>query len=206
MAIWRLKCFYESFVQGSTAVILLNFCAINPPHRQAEKRYQQLKKTTMNIIRRLKELLSRLNKEEKLDNSFTFPYSLDKTIKRKQIWDNLQKGLLFEDQGKLIPWLTPFNQVDNFKEKRHDSGDRTEWYLGKRLILDGYEGHFEVMKWMWLPWTNPITEITENIGHDFDGMERFHFLKEYITNLLGEPTKIELEKFGTFDLVFQLDL
>jgi hypothetical protein len=37
LAIWRLKCFYESFVQGSTAVILLNFCAKNPPHRQAEK-------------------------------------------------------------------------------------------------------------------------------------------------------------------------
>jgi hypothetical protein len=39
LAIWRLKCFYETFVQGSTAVILLNFCAKNAPHRQAEKRY-----------------------------------------------------------------------------------------------------------------------------------------------------------------------
>ena len=38
LAIWRLKCFYETFVQGSTAVILLNFCAKNPPHRQAENR------------------------------------------------------------------------------------------------------------------------------------------------------------------------
>ena len=35
LAIWRLKCFYETFVQGSTAVILLNFGAKNPPHRQA---------------------------------------------------------------------------------------------------------------------------------------------------------------------------
>jgi len=41
LAIWRLKCFYETFVQGSTAVILLNICAKNPPHRQAEKRYHQ---------------------------------------------------------------------------------------------------------------------------------------------------------------------
>jgi len=38
LAIWRLTCFYETFVQNSTAVILLNFCAKNPPHRQAEKR------------------------------------------------------------------------------------------------------------------------------------------------------------------------
>jgi len=38
LAIWRLKCFYKTFVQGSTAVILLNFCAKNPPHRQADNR------------------------------------------------------------------------------------------------------------------------------------------------------------------------
>ncbi len=31
LAIWRLKCFHETFVQGSTAVILLNLCAKNPP-------------------------------------------------------------------------------------------------------------------------------------------------------------------------------
>lgn len=27
LAIWRMKSFYETFVQGSTAGILLNFCA-----------------------------------------------------------------------------------------------------------------------------------------------------------------------------------
>jgi fucose permease len=39
LAIWRVQCFYETFVQGSTVVILLNFCAKNPPHRQAKNRY-----------------------------------------------------------------------------------------------------------------------------------------------------------------------
>ena len=43
LAIWRLKCFYETFVQSSTAVTLFNFCAKNPPHRQAENR-QAVKK------------------------------------------------------------------------------------------------------------------------------------------------------------------
>ena len=38
LAIWRLKCFHETFVQGLTVGILLNFCAKNPPHRQAENR------------------------------------------------------------------------------------------------------------------------------------------------------------------------
>ena len=47
LAIWRLKCFYETFVQGLTLGILLNFCAKIPPHRQAEKRYGQVyEKTT----------------------------------------------------------------------------------------------------------------------------------------------------------------
>jgi hypothetical protein len=37
-AIWRLKSFYETFVQGSTAVIQMNFCAKNPLLRQALNR------------------------------------------------------------------------------------------------------------------------------------------------------------------------
>jgi len=41
LAIWRLKCFYETIVQSSTAVILLNCCAKIPPHRQAAKRWVQ---------------------------------------------------------------------------------------------------------------------------------------------------------------------
>ena len=38
LAIWRGSYFYETFVQGLTAVILLKFCAKNPPLRQAAKR------------------------------------------------------------------------------------------------------------------------------------------------------------------------
>jgi hypothetical protein len=43
LAIWRVSYFYETFVQGSTAGILLNFCAKNPPHRQADYRYLRKK-------------------------------------------------------------------------------------------------------------------------------------------------------------------
>ena len=39
---WRVKCYYEAFVQGSTVVIPLNFSANNPPLRQYPNRYQQL--------------------------------------------------------------------------------------------------------------------------------------------------------------------
>lgn len=33
---------YDSFVIGSSTVLQLNFCAKNPPFRQAEKRNQQV--------------------------------------------------------------------------------------------------------------------------------------------------------------------
>ncbi len=42
LAIWRLTCFYETFVQGSSEVFLMNISAKNPPHRQAEKRWWQV--------------------------------------------------------------------------------------------------------------------------------------------------------------------
>lgn len=37
----RVKSFYERSVQGSTFVLVLNFCAKNPLLRQAPKRYLQ---------------------------------------------------------------------------------------------------------------------------------------------------------------------
>jgi hypothetical protein len=43
-AVWRNGGFsasYDSFVVGSSAVLRLNFCAKNPPLRQAAKRYKQ---------------------------------------------------------------------------------------------------------------------------------------------------------------------
>jgi hypothetical protein len=56
LAIWRLKCFYETFVQGSTAVILLNICAKNPPHRQAENRYAQCRWKEWTLVKKTTSL------------------------------------------------------------------------------------------------------------------------------------------------------
>lgn len=39
---WRVSCFNDSLVQGSTFGILMNICAKNPPLRKAENRYHQL--------------------------------------------------------------------------------------------------------------------------------------------------------------------
>jgi len=37
---WGLTCFNDSLVLNRSAVLRLNFCAKNPPLRQAEKRYR----------------------------------------------------------------------------------------------------------------------------------------------------------------------
>jgi len=55
LAIWRLKYFYETYVQRSTLVILLNFCANTPSHRQAEKRYPQPYGDSANLNRQCKK-------------------------------------------------------------------------------------------------------------------------------------------------------
>ena len=38
---WRVQCFYDSLVQGSSSVFQMNICAENPPLRKAEKRCLQ---------------------------------------------------------------------------------------------------------------------------------------------------------------------
>lgn len=35
---WRVTCFYDSLVQGSSSVFQMNICAENPPLRKAAKR------------------------------------------------------------------------------------------------------------------------------------------------------------------------
>jgi hypothetical protein len=39
---WRVKCFYDSLVQGSSFVFQMNICAENPPLRKAENRWWQV--------------------------------------------------------------------------------------------------------------------------------------------------------------------
>jgi len=35
---WRVQCFYDNLVQGSSLVFQINICAGNPPLRKAENR------------------------------------------------------------------------------------------------------------------------------------------------------------------------
>lgn len=42
LAIWRAKCFVETFVVKQTFVLRMSISAINPPHRQAANRWHSL--------------------------------------------------------------------------------------------------------------------------------------------------------------------
>ena len=154
----------------------------------------------MKIFKSIKNIFYSNHSVKRLENSFTFPYSADKEIKRKQIWDNLQKGILFEDTQVLIPWLTPYSELDNYAEQRKESGDRINWFLGQHKILDGLNSYVGVMKWRYIKDNKPFSQTDEFLGFDNEGNKKFLELKEKFTELLGEPTYIQLEKFGDFDL------
>ena len=139
-------------------------------------------------------------KTQQMNSNFIFPYSTDKEIKRRQIWENLQSGLLFEDNQVFIPWLTPYSELDKYAEDRKDSGDRTNWFLGKHKILDGFESYVGVMKWLDIDGKKPFGMTDEFLGSENNGYQKFLELKEKLTDLLGEPTSIELEKYDNLDL------
>lgn len=139
-------------------------------------------------------------KTQQMNSNFIFPYSTDKEIKRRQIWENLQSGLLFEDTLVFIPWLTPYSELDKYAEDRKDSGDRTNWFLGKHKILDGFESYVGVMKWLDIDGKKPFGMTDEFLGSENNGYQKFLELKEKLTALLGEPTSIELEKYDNLDL------
>jgi hypothetical protein len=154
----------------------------------------------MKIFESIKIIFDSKRSIKRLDNSFIFPYSADKEIKRKQIWDNLQKGLLFENTQVFISWLTPYSELDNYAEQRKNNGDRINWFLGQHKILDGLNSYVGVTKWIFKKDNEPFSRIDEFLGFDYEGNQKFLELKEKFTDLLGEPTYIQLEKFGNFDL------
>jgi hypothetical protein len=135
-----------------------------------------------------------------MEKKFHYPYSEDITIKKDQVWENLQTGLLFENNLTFLPWTLTYDNLNMYQIKKTESGDRTIWYLGERKILDGMTCHVEVFKWATQFNFSEIKGIEENLGYDKDGHERFHSGISHLTTLLGLPTTKELDKFGEFDL------
>jgi hypothetical protein len=153
----------------------------------------------MKLRRQLRNLFSSI-KNSTPKKHFIYPYADDMLLKREQVWSNLQQGLLLEDKGLLIPWFLPFSAVGGIHEQRRERADRTEWFLGHRTILGGYEANLELVYLKFKPADDPIKRISENLGQDAAGYQKFTYLRNYLTDLLGEPTRADLQKFGEYDM------
>ncbi|TDQ11502.1 hypothetical protein [Pedobacter metabolipauper] len=154
----------------------------------------------MNILKQIKNLFTGASPAKAVSCNFIFPYATDPEVKRKQIWENLQKGLLFEDTGVLIPWTATYMEIHRIAVKRRDSGDRTNYFLGEHNILDGFHSFVGVMKWADKKSNEPFMYTDEYLGTDDVGNEKFLMLKDKLTALLGTPNRIDLEKFGHNDI------
>lgn len=49
------------------------------------------------------------------------------------------------------------------------------------------------MKWIWLPWTNSFERLTVHLSFNKEGHHEFLLLIEYLKDLLGDPSKTEIE-------------
>ena len=131
---------------------------------------------------------------------FVFPYAEEEETRRAQIWDNLLKGILFEDTQLFIPWNTSYEVIDTLAEQKRESGDRTTWFLGKHSILHGYPCYVGVMKWLYIKPSEPFKKIEEYLGTDAEGYERFQQLRQHLTNVLGTPDTADLEQSANMEL------
>jgi hypothetical protein len=132
--------------------------------------------------------------------NYIFPYSSSSNLKRQEVISNLQNGILLEDINKFIPWSTPFRELDSIAMKREDRSDRTMWYLGDRKIIGDMQCHAEICKWSYQPDTSTFDEITDNLGSDQNGYERFKHRISHLAALLGAPTNKNLQSFGQFEI------
>jgi hypothetical protein len=148
----------------------------------------------MNFFKKLKIVLFAPSPlPQKRDTSFVFPYATDKELKRQQIWENLQKGILWEESGILIPWSTAYDDLRKFAAEKTVKGDRTIWSLGSHQILDGYTCEPDVQKWAFISDLEPFSRIKIWLGYDQAGTEVFLKLKEKLTDLLGAPSSVDAE-------------
>jgi hypothetical protein len=131
---------------------------------------------------------------------YIFPYADDVETRRQQIWTNLQYGLLLEDTGVFIPWTATYAEIHRTATDSRHSGDRTNYFLGEHAILNGIRSFVGVFKWADINDDQPFLQTDEFLGTDDEGNRRFLQLKEQLTALLGQPTTLQMEKFGHNDI------
>ncbi len=129
-----------------------------------------------------------------------YPYSENKDERIHQIWTNLNNGILFEETNTFLPWSLAYEQIEKFKEQQKNSGDRTVWFLGKQNILNGIQSYVTVLKWSFQPITSSFDQVEEFLGFDNEGYDRMQQNRNHLTELLGNPSHIKLEKINNCEV------
>jgi hypothetical protein len=116
---------------------------------------------------------------------FIYPYSDDPTLRRAELIQNLEKGILLEDLDIFIRWNEPFSNLQRFIHKKQK--DKSYKHNGLHIIVDGLQVGLDPHETV----TNstPFIQIECFLGFDDDGHERYVQFKNHIVNRFGEPSE-----------------
>jgi len=104
----------------------------------------------------------------------------------------LEAGIYFEDTDELLPWGSAISDlIKHIECNITEGGDRTTYYWGKRTILKGLTLPLENM--FWRGDKREFNSIQFKTVGDKYSKEYFETIHAHLTNLLGEPSKVDIE-------------
>ena len=121
------------------------------------------------------------------DYKFIYPYSPNPVIKRVELTQNLENGVLFEDLSLFIRWKEPFSNLQRFVQKKQ----KNKLYRdsGQHVVIDGLlvslNPHETITN------STPFIQINSFLGFDDDGHQRYVEFKNHIIQRFGEPSTSE---------------
>lgn len=119
--------------------------------------------------------------------SYSFPYSDDSDLKKQELIENLENGVLFEDLELFVEWNVPFRNLEHYvwrKEKNRLFSD-----TGQHTILDGLQVFVDPHKTMLN--SLPFIDLSSFLGFDDQGHQKYVAVKKHLADRFGEPTELE---------------
>lgn len=129
----------------------------------------------------LDNLFSKKNGEYK----YIYPYSEDFSLRRIQLIQNLEKGILFEDLNFFVEWNERFKNLQSHYHKKQKN--KTYRDNGRHVIIDGLQIGLDPEERL----TNSslFIMIESFLGFDDEGHNRYLQIKSHLSERFGMPTK-----------------
>jgi hypothetical protein len=127
-----------------------------------------------------------LFKKKIAEYKFIYPYSGDAEIRREQLMQNFQTGILLEDLKVLIPWHEPFRNLERFVRKHTKTNNQFN-DEGMHVIMDGLTITLDPHKRM----SNytPFSKLESFLGFDDIGHTSYLIIRDHIVHRFGQPTE-----------------